>query len=102
MGAGSTCDVPIATSGATSGCIGYLAIGADNAAKNTYCFSLKIPGTDSCGFTSGDTNCSSSTCANYAAVGATADLKNSYCKSVVKIDGTICGLASAVSTTCSD
>ena len=73
MGSSSTCDVPIATAGAVSGCVGFVAIGADNAAKNTYCFSLKIPGTDTCGFTAGDTNCSSSTCANYAAVGTTAD-----------------------------
>ena len=73
MGSGATCVVPIATSGATSGCVGFIAIGADQTAKNTYCFSLKIPGTDTCGYTAGDTNCSSSTCANFAAVGTTAD-----------------------------
>ena len=38
MGAGSTCDVPVASEGTTSGCIGFVAIGADQTAKNTYCF----------------------------------------------------------------
>ena len=82
MGSGATCITP-----AVASCASFIAIGADNAAKASYCQSLNYPGNDACGYSSGD-NCAAAACNQFTVSGATADLKAASCKSLT-IDGTI-------------
>ena len=96
MGSGATCVTP-----ATTSCTTFIAIGADNAAKAIYCQSLVYPGSDACGYSSGE-NCAAAACNQFTPSGATADLKAAFCKPLI-IDGSTitCGLATSTSTQCS-